>query len=216
MSAPDNLHTAIANRFNLEGLDLLCAELGFTLEHIAGETLPAKALQLVRYCSRSDLEDRLIRALRNARPNVKWAEFSALEYRSDSSALKVFLEYVAFYETARLVLVNVSDAPITITTVHISTNQGQVPQNAMFKSGGPDGAGTLPLRIAAGQIGMIYLSDVVAQMWFYDKAPIKLTVYDVLGREYRDFGERIFNAKFGGYSPLYDPPDGKPPITGQH
>ncbi len=216
MSTPDSLHAAIAKRFNLAELDSLCERLGTTVEEIKGETLSAKALELVRYCSRKGVVEKLVEALQQERPKFDWSRYQIPENRGDGQGLRIFFEHVAFYESARLVFVNVSDAPITITTVHILTNQGQVPQNAMFKSGGPDGAGTLPLWIAAGQIGMLNLSDVVAQIWFYDRAPISLTVYDALGREYRDFGERIFNAKFGGYSPLYNPRDGKPPIKGQH
>ncbi len=202
MSTPDSLHTAIANRFNLEELDLLCADLGITMEAIKGETLPAKALQLVGYCSRRDLVDKLMESLRKARPNVDWASYLALENRSAGSGLRVFFEHVAFYESGRLVFVNVSDAPITVTTVEISPRQGQVPQNAMFRLDGPEGAGTLPMRIEAGHFAMVNLSAVVTEIWLHQGSSVKLTVWDALGREYHEYDMREFNPKWGGYRPL--------------
>lgn len=74
--APESLAVAlyklIAARFNVDELADLGMSIGIQNEDIAGETITARALELVQYAQRHGMLSELIAACRKARPKTAW------------------------------------------------------------------------------------------------------------------------------------------------
>lgn len=58
--------------FNQSELRNLCFDLGINHEEVAGETLGDSARELVAYCRRHGMVDKLVVRCRELRPHVAW------------------------------------------------------------------------------------------------------------------------------------------------
>jgi hypothetical protein len=66
------LRRRVAQAFNTEELESLCADLLINHEDVAGETLDARARELVAYCERRGLMPQLLARCRELRPHLEW------------------------------------------------------------------------------------------------------------------------------------------------
>lgn len=58
--------------YDMNEIRELCSRLGLDCEQIAGDTKRSKIRELVDFCSRRDLLDRLVENERLVRPNIPW------------------------------------------------------------------------------------------------------------------------------------------------
>ncbi len=70
-----SLVRTIAERLNMEELDGLLFALGLQSDNLAGRTLQAKALELVKYCLRHKNIDELLDEGQGTRPDIDWDSF---------------------------------------------------------------------------------------------------------------------------------------------
>lgn len=67
-----SLRKIIVGSFNLSELSTLCFDLGIEFENLSGDTVDAKSRELVKYCHKYGMLDKLIAECNSIRPNVQW------------------------------------------------------------------------------------------------------------------------------------------------
>ena len=106
--------------------------------------------------------------------------------------LKIILEYVEFYETMRLILINNSKRPITIEGVSVTLDLDPVPKNSLSAS-----EDNFPIKINGFDSYTIYLNDIIAKFYINSSTKnITITVYDIDNFKFTKFSYRHFNAKY--------------------
>ena len=118
----------------------------------------------------------------------------------------LFLEYVAFYENYRLIVVNIGYRPITITNVALGIYRIEggkkvfidpVPANALYSADHP--SPSLPITLKDGDQAVFWLTSVLTETKFSEEDKIGVVVYDAEGREFKTYKERVFDPKWGTY-----------------
>jgi hypothetical protein len=69
---PAALRRNVAQAFNGEELESLCADLAINYEDVAGETHETRVRELLAYCERRGMTAQLVARLRELRPHVAW------------------------------------------------------------------------------------------------------------------------------------------------
>lgn len=69
-----NVRTQLVNHFNLDELQTLSFDLGIQYDNLAGDTLNAKARELLKYCYRHDLVKKLIEHCQKMHAGVQWVK----------------------------------------------------------------------------------------------------------------------------------------------
>lgn len=131
--------------------------------------------------------------------------------RQDRRRVLIILEYVAFYERAQIVIVNIGHRPITIADIGMYLQEEQsgnlvwsmVPRNALFDAGVQgEPEQHLPVPLTDGEHITIPLSRVVSERLLANRMKAHLCVYDTEGKAHRTFKTRLYNPKWGHYSEL--------------
>ena len=108
--------------------------------------------------------------------------------------LKIILEYIAFYNTMRIILINNSKRPITIENVSMKLDHDPVPKNSLFAS-----EYNFPIKINGFDSYTIYLDEIIANFYLDSSASTKnitIIVDDIDNHSFTKFSFRIFNPKF--------------------
>jgi hypothetical protein len=69
-----HVRAQLVNHFNLDELQTLCFDLGIHYDNLSGDTLNAKARELLKYCYRYDLLQKLIQHCQRMHAGVQWVK----------------------------------------------------------------------------------------------------------------------------------------------
>lgn len=119
-----------------------------------------------------------------------------IKIRSNSKILKIVIDYVYFYETAYLRLINQSARPITIASIAMQTDRESVPSNCMFI---PDeGEIRFPKMVPEYSSIQLHLEVVLSTYILQEKARnLSIQVFDIDGKVYSKYKIRGINGKWG-------------------
>lgn len=136
--------------------------------------------------------------------------FGIFEYMKYKRKIGVYLEYMAFYEHYRLVVINTGFRPITITSIQINLvikKDGKpvgidpVPAGSMFM--GEDDYKKLPNTLKDGEHIVFYLSETLSSTFLPDSEEgIEVYVFDAEGTKYQNDEAKLFNPKYGVYGEM--------------
>lgn len=71
-----HLRTQLAQRFNLDELQTLCFDLDVNYDNLSGDTLDAKARELIKFCDRHGLLANLIERCQQLHGEVEWVKLA--------------------------------------------------------------------------------------------------------------------------------------------
>ena len=121
-----------------------------------------------------------------------------IKIRRDQKQPLIMVDYVSFYETAYLNIINRSNRLITIVSMSMNLNGEPVPINAMF-SGDSENIIAFPKQIPEFGSVKLELSSILADTIHQDKTKnLKINVYDIEGKIYSKYRIREINGKLGG------------------
>jgi len=110
--------------------------------------------------------------------------------------LKIVIDYVSFYETAYLNLINQSNRSITVVSINMEMDGEPVPYGEMFT---PDEEEKkFPLVIQENTYVQMQLSEVLSGYILGGKSKkLAIKVFDVEGKVYSNYKTREVDGKFG-------------------
>ena len=129
------------------------------------------------------------------------------EWRKDRRSIKIFIEYITFYEKAQIRLVNIGHRPITIKEIGIEVldvrengyKQWEDMHSVHLFHLEKDEPTPLPLKIEDGESATIWLSEYVNEKLRSNNYKVKLRVFDVEGKIYKKYKLLMFNPKLNRY-----------------
>lgn len=130
---------------------------------------------------------------------IRWIQ----DLQKEKRQIRVFLEWVAWYEYAQIVIINIGHRPVTITEVGIAipykTNNGSiiwddVPRNSLLR----DMKKPFPTTLEDGDAFILPLSDVVSSS-VYPSMRVQVSVFDSEGNQYTRYKARLYDPKWGHY-----------------
>ncbi|CAN5701288.1 hypothetical protein BH24ACT22_BH24ACT22_09290 [soil metagenome] len=128
------------------------------------------------------------------------------EIRKGNRRVRIFLEYIVLYESARIVITNVGYRSISITGLEMQMHTmqeddkfEQVPSNSLF-SDQVSKDELLPRTISDGEHIVLPLSDPVSRLLSENGMRAIIKIHDAEGREYRKYETRWHNPKWGYFS----------------
>lgn len=127
------------------------------------------------------------------------------EINKGKKKLDVILQYEAFYETLKLIIVNSGYRPIIIENVHAMLFQvdekklypiESVPQNSLFTR--DEDYQKLPKSLKEGEQIDFMLHGALHEAFHDEKQSLSITVIDTLGKQYKLTQCQMYNPKLGG------------------
>jgi len=130
---------------------------------------------------------------------IRWIQ----DFRKERRQVRVFLEYVAWYEHAQIVITNSGHRPVTITEVGIAIPHKledrriiweDVPRNSLLRGMEEP----FPTTLKDGDALILPLSDVVSG-YVYPSMRVQVSVFDSEGNRYTRYKARLYDPKWGHY-----------------
>jgi len=130
---------------------------------------------------------------------VRWIQ----DVRKERRQVSVFLEYVAWYEHAQIVIANSGHRPVTISEIGVAIphkmEDGKilwedVPRNSLLR----EAEEPFPTTLKDGDALVVPLSDVVSG-YVYPSMRVQVSVFDSEGNRYSRYKARLYDPKWGTY-----------------
>lgn len=127
------------------------------------------------------------------------------EFRKDKRRILIMLKYIAFHERAEITITNTGHRPITISEIGMDIYVEQngkgfwepIPRNSLFDAS--VAKEPFPETITDGENITIPLSDIISQEIGTNRKNVRVSVYDIEGKQYTKFKTMLHDPKWGFY-----------------